>query len=115
MKPARQLGLSPEAETAYMRGEVAQMRAELEAAKENGQENGKADASIVNRLEKVVLSQEERLKAKLGTPADPGISFEETGIDYLVVTNCTTTRTSKPTATSRAPPSRPRSGPPTCT
>ena len=81
----QRVSLSPEAETAYMSAEVAQLRAELEAAKDNGQENGKANSSIIKRLEKVVLAQEERLKAKLDTPADPGINFEETGIDYLVV------------------------------
>ncbi len=81
----QRISLSPEAEAAYMQAEVSQMRAELEAAKENGQENGMTNSSIVKRLEKLVLAQEERLKAKLDTPADPGISFEETGIDYLVV------------------------------
>jgi len=81
----QRVSLSPEAEAAYINAEVIQMRAELEAAKENGQDNGRANASIVKRLEKAVLSQEETLKAKLDTPADPGISFEETGIDYLVV------------------------------
>ncbi|WP_240987098.1 helicase-related protein [Arthrobacter sp. Soil736] len=81
----QRVSLSPEAEASYLKAEVAQLRAELEAAKDNGQENGRANSSIVKRLEKAVLAQEESLKAKLDTPADPGISFEETGIDYLVV------------------------------
>lgn len=81
----QRVSLSPEAEASYMRAEVAQVRAELEAVRDSGQDNGQPSASIVKRLEKVVLGREERLKAKLDTPADPGISFEETGIDYLVV------------------------------
>ncbi|MFJ4230029.1 helicase-related protein, partial [Paenarthrobacter nicotinovorans] len=81
----QRVSLSPEAEAAYLSTEVAQARAELEAVKNNGQDNGQANSSIVKRLEKAVMSREERLKAKLDTPADPGISFEETGIDYLVV------------------------------
>ncbi|BCW42732.1 hypothetical protein StoSoilB3_42670 (plasmid) [Arthrobacter sp. StoSoilB3] len=77
--------LSPEAEAAYKSSEIAQLRADLESAKNNGQENGRGGSSIVKRLEKIILSEEEVLKAKLDSPADPGISFEETGIDYLVV------------------------------
>jgi hypothetical protein len=63
-----------------MRAEVAQARAELEGVRDNGQENGQPSSSIVKRLEKVVLGREERLKAKVDIPADPGISFEP-GID----------------------------------
>ena len=81
----QRMSLSPEAGASYMRAEVAQIRAELEAARDNGLDDGHTNASIVKRLEKVVLGREERLKAKLDTPVDPGISFEETGIDYLVV------------------------------
>ncbi|MET3952838.1 helicase-related protein [Arthrobacter sp. UYEF36] len=81
----QRVSLSPEAEAAYINSEVIQMRAELEAVKTNEQDNGRANSSIIKRLEKAVLAQEETLKARLDTPADPGISFEETGIDYLVV------------------------------
>ena len=81
----QRVSLSPEAEAAYISSEVTQIRAELEAVRNSEQDNGRANSSIVKRLEKAVLAQEEILKAKLGAPADPGISFEETGIDYLVV------------------------------
>ncbi|UUL78008.1 hypothetical protein NG819_21905 (plasmid) [Pseudarthrobacter sp. Fe7] len=81
----QRVSLSPEAEAAYINSEVTQMRAELEAVKNSEQDNGRANSSIIKRLEKAVLAQEEALKAKLDAPADPGISFEETGIDYLVV------------------------------
>ena len=39
----------------------------------------------VKRLEGALLRAEERLKAKLDSAKDPGITFEATGIDYLCV------------------------------
>lgn len=44
-----------------------------------------AKRSVVKRLEDAILKAEEKLKKKLGGPTDPGITFEQTGIDYLVV------------------------------
>ncbi|ACL42491.1 helicase domain protein (plasmid) [Pseudarthrobacter chlorophenolicus A6] len=81
----QRVSLSPEAEASYLSAEVAQARAELEAVKDTSRDGGQNNSSIIKRLEKAVMGREERLKAKLDTPADPGISFEETGIDYLVV------------------------------
>ncbi|MDJ0321957.1 helicase-related protein [Pseudarthrobacter sp. PS3-L1] len=81
----QRVSLSPEAEAAYMAEEVAQSRAELEALRESSAEKGQANSSLVKRMEKAVMAREESLKAKLDTPTDPGITFEETGIDYLVV------------------------------
>jgi len=42
-------------------------------------------AMTVKRLEKTLLANEERIKSKLGKATDPGVLFEMTGIDYLVV------------------------------
>jgi N12 class adenine-specific DNA methylase len=42
-------------------------------------------AMTVKRLEKQLLAREERMKAKLERETDPGVLFEMTGIDYLVV------------------------------
>jgi len=42
-------------------------------------------AMTVKRLEKMLLANEERIKSKLGKATDPGVLFEMTGIDYLVV------------------------------
>jgi len=39
----------------------------------------------VKRLEKQLLAREERIKSKLDHVTDPGVTFEQTGIDYLVV------------------------------
>ncbi|EMY32805.1 putative helicase [Arthrobacter crystallopoietes BAB-32] len=81
----QRVSLSPAAEAVYREKEVAGMRAELAAAQASNAENGRANSSLIKRLEKSVMAYEERLKAKLDTPVDPGINFEETGIDYLVV------------------------------
>ncbi|WP_280404557.1 helicase-related protein [Nocardia brasiliensis] len=44
-----------------------------------------AKRTTVKRIEDAILKSEEKLKKKLGGPTDPGITFEQTGIDYIVV------------------------------
>jgi N12 class adenine-specific DNA methylase len=70
--------LSVGEQRAYMDRELAQMREWIETAK-------KGEGLTVKRLEAALLRAEERLKAKLDSTKDPGISFEATGIDYLCV------------------------------
>ncbi|RMI13224.1 helicase [Cellulomonas triticagri] len=66
-------------EAEYMSTEMAGVRAMLERlAEEKG-------SGTVKRLEKRVAAIEERVRARLDSPQDPGITFEETGIDYVVV------------------------------
>jgi N12 class adenine-specific DNA methylase len=70
--------LSAGEQRAYLDRELAQMREWIESAK-----NG--DGLTVKRLEGALLRAEERLKAKLDSAKDPGITFEATGIDYLAI------------------------------
>ena len=70
--------LSAGGQRAYLDGELAQMREWLAAAKQGG-------GLTVKRLEGALLRAEERLKAKLDSAKDPGITFEATGIDYMAV------------------------------
>jgi len=70
--------LSAGEQRAYMDRELGQMREWIEAAKKGG-------GLTVKRLEAALLRAEERLKAKLDSTKDPGITFEATGIDYLCV------------------------------
>ena len=70
--------LSAAEQRAYMDGELAAMREWLSAAKKGG-------GLTVKRLEGALMRAEERLKAKLDSAKDPGITFEATGIDYLAV------------------------------
>ena len=70
--------LSAEEQQVYMERELALMRTWLENAKGG-------DGRTVKRLQGALLRAEERLKAKLDSAKDPGITFEATGIDYLCV------------------------------
>jgi N12 class adenine-specific DNA methylase len=72
--------LSPETQQAYLQTEVEKLREALTGAR--GREHG---SLTVKRLEKMVVAREEKLKKQADTIKDVGISFEETGIDYLIV------------------------------
>jgi N12 class adenine-specific DNA methylase/SAM-dependent methyltransferase len=62
----------------YMEAELDRMREFITASKAG-------DGLTVKRLEGALLRAEERLKRKLDSAKDPGITFEATGIDYLFV------------------------------
>jgi len=70
--------LSAAEQRAYLDRELADLREWLVAAKKGG-------GFTVKRLEGALLRAEERLKAKLDSAKDPGITFEATGIDYLAI------------------------------
>lgn len=75
------IAVSPAAQADYLRRQIAGYRRVLT----DGEENGQLSSSLVKRIEKKILTAEERLKATLDVPRDPGVSFEDTGIDYLIV------------------------------
>jgi N12 class adenine-specific DNA methylase len=70
--------LSAREQQPYMDRELDQMRQWIKAAKA-------ADGITVKKLEGALLRAEERLRAKLDSAKDPGITFEATGIDYLCI------------------------------
>ncbi len=70
--------VSPDVEAAYQDREMAALRAMLDNSRNR-------HGLSVKRLEKSILAAEERLKERLAGPRDAGISFEQTGIDYLIV------------------------------
>ncbi len=70
--------LSADEQRAYLDRELTGMRQWLSAARKGG-------GLTVKRLEGALLRAEERLKAKLDSAKDPGITFEATGIDYLTI------------------------------
>jgi N12 class adenine-specific DNA methylase len=70
--------LSVGKQRAYLDRELEQMRRWIDLAKKGG-------GLTVKRLEGALLRAEERLRAKLDSAKDPGITFEATGIDYLCV------------------------------
>jgi N12 class adenine-specific DNA methylase len=79
--------------TAFTRLDVSPDTIRAYAAAEHGAHRealtrllGTPEAGLtIKRLEKHLLAQQEKLKAKLDTITDPGVTFEQTGIDYLVV------------------------------
>jgi N12 class adenine-specific DNA methylase len=64
----------------YIRAKLAAYDAWLDKALDSTE-----DARMVKRMEKQRLSFEERLKRKLSRARDAGISWEQTGIDYLFI------------------------------
>ena len=78
------IGLSKEAEQDYAQRLIATQREALERANGRAVEAGASLASI-KRIENRLAAQEEKIKARLDRRTDPGVSFELTGIDYLVV------------------------------
>ncbi len=68
--------LSPAAQRDYLNRELDTLRGQLERSRAAG-------GLTVKRLEAALQRGEERLRTLLDTVKDLGISFEETGIDYL--------------------------------
>lgn len=74
----KSIPLSTQFEADYIASQTEQLRAALEQAE--GQ-----DARSVKSIEKAILSAEQRYRDKVDLPRDPGLEFESTGIDYVVV------------------------------
>lgn len=72
------IAVSGETEADYIATEISVLKAALEEMEGEG-------GMTVKRLERMVLAQEERHKRQLERPRDPGITFENTGIDYVIV------------------------------
>jgi N12 class adenine-specific DNA methylase len=76
--------MSKEAMKAYIDREMATMRAQLEKAQVDA-EGDDNKQKTVKKMEQAVISAENALKAKLDKVKDAGVSFEQTGIDYVCV------------------------------
>ena len=73
------LSLLPENERAFQDREMSEARERLDNIKATG------NRASVKAQERQIQRAEERLKAIRDVPSDPGLHFEQTGIDYLVV------------------------------
>ncbi len=73
------LSLLPENERAFQEREMSEARERLEKIKAAG------TVASVKAQERQIQRAEERLKQIRDVPSDPGLHFEQTGIDYLVV------------------------------
>jgi hypothetical protein len=74
----KRLPLTAEAQQAYYEAELGPLRARLEASREAG-------GLTVKRLQGTLQRAEERLKNLTDTARDPGVTFENTGVDYLCI------------------------------
>lgn len=76
--------MSREAQQAYIDRELTMMRSQLIDA-QAAAKSGKANEQTVKKMEAAVVRAEEALKKKLDKDNVPGVSFEQSGIDYLMV------------------------------
>jgi N12 class adenine-specific DNA methylase len=85
--------MSQEQQQAYIDREMATMRAQLAQAQADemaarasyDNANRKNIEKTVKKMETALLRAEEALKKKMDKQKDVGVSFEQTGIDYLMV------------------------------
>ncbi|GAA3707649.1 lactate dehydrogenase [Microlunatus aurantiacus] len=78
------IAMSPAEQARYQQRQLEQTRRELDAARERA-DGGRAQERSIKQAEKILLAREEKLREKLNMAHDPGITFEATGIDYVVV------------------------------
>lgn len=74
----QRLSMEPANQAAYMDHTIALLRDALDVA-------AGVDRMTLKRIEKRLANEEERYKRLLDMPRDPGVTFEATGIDYLIV------------------------------
>ncbi|MFG3423420.1 helicase-related protein [Micromonospora sp. NPDC048063] len=79
------LSLSPDEQRAFLDEELAELREKIVRAGEQAIANGESPKrnSTVKRLQNTLARKEERIKEKLDRARDPGVTFEQTGIDFI--------------------------------
>ncbi|MDG4784936.1 hypothetical protein O7626_03140 [Micromonospora sp. WMMD1102] len=74
-----QVAMSPEYQRKYLKSKIEKLEIRLASAEAAGQKR------LVKQLEGAISRAEERIKKKLATKKDPGLTFELLGVDYLFV------------------------------
>lgn len=74
------LPLDPENEAAFQAAETADAMERVSKARANN-----PTSRGLKAMERALLRTQEKIKERRDMPADPGLTFEETGIDYLCV------------------------------
>ncbi len=67
----------------YLHRETARLQEWIENTR--AAHKGRGRSLTIKRMELMLATAQERIKGQLAAPKDPGITFESTGIDYLVV------------------------------
>jgi len=73
------LGVSPKVQKAYLKRELAEIRDTLD------QQRARGAHLTIKRLEKKVMRAEAAMQMRLDGVVDQGVTWEQTGIDYLFV------------------------------
>ncbi|GIJ29997.1 hypothetical protein Vqi01_51590 [Micromonospora qiuiae] len=74
-----QVAMSPEYQRTYLKSKIEKLERRLELAK------GARQKRLVKQLEGAISRAEERIRKKLNTKKDPGLTFEMMGVDYLFI------------------------------
>ncbi|MFK3984483.1 hypothetical protein ACI2K4_29430 [Micromonospora sp. NPDC050397] len=74
-----QVAMSPEYQRTYLKSKIEKLDRRLASAKAADQKR------LVKQLEGAISRAEERIKKKLSTKKDPGLTFELMGVDYVFV------------------------------
>ncbi|WP_343320545.1 SNF2-related protein (plasmid) [Arthrobacter sp. TMP15] len=74
------IGVRPETIEAYQDTLISDVRETISNALKSGE-----DRTTVKKLETKLQAEEERMKRLMGKAPDPGLSFEDMGVDYLFV------------------------------
>ncbi|GAA2224127.1 helicase-related protein [Micromonospora olivasterospora] len=79
------LRLSDDEQRRFLDGELKDLRDKIERAHaqavDNGEDTGRNAA--VKRLQGSLVRKEEKIKEKFDKPTDPGVTFDQTGIDFV--------------------------------
>ena len=76
----KSIGVKAETIEAYQESIIADVRQTIVNAQEQGE-----DRTTVKKLETKLQAEEERMKKLMDTAPDQGLTFEDTGVDYLFV------------------------------
>ncbi|MDO5067448.1 MAG: helicase [Propionibacteriaceae bacterium] len=76
----KRISLSPQAQSTYITNELATLRTHLEQTRQD-----RHSSRSIKQIEKTIATREQELRKLLDSPKDPGVHWEDTGIDYLLV------------------------------
>lgn len=75
------IAMSPTAQADYLDAQLRDLREALERERAEGQ----GRKSSLKQLESRLINAEEKIKERLAKDYDPAVTFEQTGLDYVVV------------------------------
>ncbi|GIJ40540.1 DEAD/DEAH box helicase family protein [Micromonospora andamanensis] len=79
------LRLSDDEQRRFLDGELAELRTKIERAHEQAVANGEDPGrnAAVKRLQGALVRKEGKIKEKFDKPTDPGVTFDQTGVDFV--------------------------------